>query len=258
MQEGPPPHLTMPITPAVRGVTALVATVCAVALAAVFPGHAAAHDAHTALPEGFVARVGDVQGADGDPVELDAVSFAVAPTGMAITATNTTDSVLEIAGEQAGEPLLRVTATEASVNERSPQAAGVEGASVSPDAAADLLDLLWKRSQPSWVALPRGGSVTFVDHRAVPDHPPVRAEHSVGDVVSTWKLPFTYDGTAYTLRGDVVMTQAPPAVPWPALGAAAASIAAAVLLARRRRQRSSGTITNLTRAEEREPHGIRR
>ncbi|MPZ72374.1 MAG: hypothetical protein GEU74_03965 [Nitriliruptorales bacterium] len=85
---------------------------------------AAAHEDHTGLPDGFAAQVTDMQDAERLAAELDRVAFSVTTDGTAVTVTNETASLLEVAGEQAGEPLLRLTADEATVNDRSPQAAG--------------------------------------------------------------------------------------------------------------------------------------
>jgi hypothetical protein len=65
---------------------------------------AAAHDGHSALPEGFRAEVVNITDSDGRVALLDGVAFAVAPDGMEVTVTNRGDAVVEVTGEQAGEP----------------------------------------------------------------------------------------------------------------------------------------------------------
>jgi hypothetical protein len=163
-----------------------------------------AHEGHSALPEGFRAEVVTITTADGEPATLPGVAFAVDDDGMGLTVENSTPTVLEVMGERAGEPLVRVTARAASVNETSPQAADVTGARVDPDAVAPLVDLAWGRVEPVWVALPAGGTVSFVDHRAAPGHPPDRAEHRAGDVAGEWRVAFSYDGEPYQANGRIV------------------------------------------------------
>ena len=207
----------------------------AVAGVVLLPAAAAGHEGHTALPGGFEARTSHIADADGAEVELDGVSFTVAPTGDALTATNTSTATLEVSGEQASEPLVRISADDAAVNEASPQAAGVEGATVDPSEAAELLDLLYKRADATWIPLARGGSVTFMDHRAVPGHEPVRGEYELGDVVHEWKVPFTYDGEPYTLHGNVTAVEAPATFPWIVAGILGiAAVIAAIWFWRRR------------------------
>jgi hypothetical protein len=202
----------------------------AAAAALLLPTAAAAHEGHTALPPGFEAQTLQIADAKGAKTSLDGVSFTVAPTGDSVTATNTSDAVLEVSGEQAGEPLVRVSASDAEVNESSPQAVGIEGAAVDPEAAAELLDLLYKRAESHWVPLARGGSVTFMDHRAVPGHPPIRAEHELGDVIHEWKVPFTYDGTTYALLGNVTAVEAPATFPWIPVAIAVALVGAGLVV----------------------------
>jgi hypothetical protein len=230
------------VTPAVhsrlRWLQAL-ATVGMVAAALVASAAgAAAHEGHGPLPEGFRAEVAGVVDGDGAAAQLPGVAFAVEPDGIGVTVTNTGDQELVVAGEQAGEPLLRLTAAAASVNAASPQAVDVEGASVDPEAAASLMDLVWERVEPQWVALPSGGSVTFIDHRAAPAHVPDRGEFATGDVAGEWRMDFTHDGVPYTVDGRIVAVDVPGGAVRIALGllaAAALLVGATIVRARRRR-----------------------
>jgi hypothetical protein len=196
-----------------------------------------AHDGHEPLPEGFRAEITRVVDASGAEVSLEGVTFAVAPGGIGATVTNSGERLLEVVGEQGGEPLLRVTATEAAVNETSPQAADVEGAVVDPAAVASLQDLAWGRVPPVWVPLSAGGTVTWIDHRAAPGHPPARADFSTGDVAAEFQMGFLYDGESYQALGQVVAVPGGDAgVPWLPIGAGAlVLIAVGVAVLNRRR-----------------------
>ena len=177
--------------------------VAAVTTLGLLAAPAAAHQNHSPLPEGFRAEATGITDARGTPVALDDVAFRVAADGVGLTVTNRTATVLEITGEQAGEPVVQVTATSAVVNEVSPQAAGVEGATVDPAAAAPLTDLVRGQVPPRWLSLPTAGEVTLMDHRAAMEAP-VRSEYDTGDVVGDWKVAFTYGGRPHLLMGRVV------------------------------------------------------
>lgn len=186
------------------------------------PAGAAAHQGHPPLPDDLRAAVTELRPEAGEAVDLEGVTFAVAPGGIGLTVTNTGTGVLEVTGEQAGEPLLRVTDDKAWVNQTSPQAKDVAGAMVDPEAVAELIDLLWDRVPADWVRLPDGGSATVIDHRGAPGHRPDPG-YQVGDVVGDFGIDFTYDGEPYRATGTITAVT-PPAVesPWrPALFAGA-------------------------------------
>lgn len=168
---------------------------------------AAAHNGHAALPDGFRASVTSYVDAQGRAADLPGIDFVVAEGGIGLTVTNTTSRVVEVTGEQAGEPLVRVTADRAAVNQASPQAADVEGATVDRAAAAELLDLVWQRAPADWVALPRAGTVTVLDHRGAPGHAPVRSDYDTGDVAAEFGIDFTVDGTPYRALGAITAVE---------------------------------------------------
>ena len=163
---------------------------------------AAAHAEHSPLPDGFEARVTDVIDAAGNPAS-PGPEFAMAADGARVSVTYAGAEELIVFGEQTSEPLVRITAGVAAVNAASPQAVQVEGATVDPAAAAELIDLVWERVPPAWEPL-TGATVAFMDHRAVPGHAPVRGDFRDGDVAASWSIPFTVGGTEYSLTGDVV------------------------------------------------------
>lgn len=158
-------------------------------LLVVLAAPAVAHNGHEPLPDGFRAQITAIVDEGGKPVDLPGVDVDVATAGIGLTVSNSTARPLELAGEQAGEPLVRVTADSAQVNQASPQAADVEGATVDAAAVADLMDLAWKRAKADWVALPEGGRISMIDHRGAPGHPPVRAEYASGETVGTFNIP---------------------------------------------------------------------
>lgn len=187
----------------------LAAVTAAMILATVlFARPAHAHDGHQPLPDGFRAAVTGMTDAEGATAVLDDVGFQIEPQGIGLTVTNRGPRLLEVTGEQAGEPLLRLTADRAWVNQASPQAVDVRGADVDPAAAAALIDLVWKRAPADWVALPDGGSVFVMDHRGAPGHAPARADYETGAQVAQFGVGFTYDGSDYRAVGTI--TAVPP------------------------------------------------
>lgn len=170
-------------------------------------GPAAAHAEHSPLPEGFEARITGVTDAAGSPASPGA-QFTMAADGARVSVTYTGADELVIYGEQAAEPLVRITGGVAAVNAASPQAVQVEGATTDPAAAAELMDLVWERVPPAWEPL-TADTVAFMDHRAVPGHPPVRGDFEEGDVAAGWSIPFTIGGTDYNLTGEVVAVAVP-------------------------------------------------
>ena len=198
------------------------------------PAVASAHEGHAALPDDLRAQITQLQDASGRPADLPGVTFSVAPGGIGLTVRNTGSQVVEVTGEQAGEPLLRVTADKAWVNQASPQAKDVAGATVDPDAAGELIDLLWDRVPADWVPLPEGGSVFLLDHRGAPGHAPAPG-YGVGDVVGEFGIDFTIGGTAYAAAGAITAVT-PPETPglstlWITAGIVVAA-ALALMLAR--------------------------
>jgi hypothetical protein len=179
-----------------------------VALLVVTATPADAHAEHGALPEGFEARITQVVDGAGD-VAAPGPEFAVAADGARVTVSYRGDEELVVFGEQANEPLLRIIHGIATVNSASPQAVQVEGADVNPAAAAELIDLVWDRAPAVWEPVTTGATVSFMDHRAVPGHSPVRADYRAGDVAATWNIPFTVDGVEYSLTGEVVAAEVP-------------------------------------------------
>jgi hypothetical protein len=167
-----------------------------------------AHAEHGALPEGFEARI--TQMVDGaGAVAAPGPEFAIAPDGARLTVSYRGADELVVFGEQANEPLVRISDGVATVNAASPQAVQVDGADVDPAAAAELIDLVWERAPAVWEPLTTGGTVSFMDHRAVPGHTPVRADYGSGDVAANWDIPFTVGGVEYSLTGEVVATEMP-------------------------------------------------
>jgi hypothetical protein len=226
----------------------LLAFVAALGALLLTASPAGAHAGHQSLPEGFVPEIVAVLDEAGNVVTLPDVVFTVAADGIGATVTNTGERVVEVLGEQGGEPLIRVTASEAWVNEVSPQAVDVEGAVVDPDAVASLQDLAWGRVPPTWVALPAGGTVSWIDHRAAPGHPPVRADYSAGDVAAEWWLGFSHDGGAYRLQGQIVAVavDGEGGAPWRSIGVIVGLLllvggSAALILERRRLRRARQT-----------------
>jgi hypothetical protein len=179
-----------------------------VALLVVTATPADAHAEHGALPEGFEARITQVvDGAGG--VAAPGPEFAIAPDGARVTVSYRGADELVIFGEQANEPLVRISDGIATVNAASPQAVQVEGADVDPAAAAELIDLVWDRAPAVWEPVTTGATVSFMDHRAVPGHSPVRADYRPGDVAANWSIPFTLGGAEYSLTGEVVAAEVP-------------------------------------------------
>lgn len=188
------------------------ACLAAVGLLVVTAGPAHAHADHPPLTEDFHAHITQVTAEDGTavaPDDLDGINFAISPNGNRVTVTNEGDGELIIPGEQAVEPLLRLTSDGVDVNAASPQAVLVEGTDVDPATAADLLDLVWDRVEPDWVPVTDASTVSFLDHRAVPGHPPERSRFATGDVVTTWRIPFILEGSPYVLNGEVVAAEVP-------------------------------------------------
>lgn len=174
-----------------------------VATAAPANGHAE----HEPLPDGFQAQITQVLGPDGQPAPAAGPEFTMAPDGGRLSVSYRGAEELIIFGEQANEPLVRIAGGVAHVNAASPQATKVDGASVDPAAAAELIDLVWDRVPPAWEPITSGATVSFMDHRAVPGHPPVRADYREGEVAATWSIPFSLDGADYTLNGEVVAVE---------------------------------------------------
>jgi hypothetical protein len=171
---------------------------------------AEAHAQHQQLSEGFEARIAGVVDAQGAPASPD-LQATMAADGTLVTVTYDGPAELVVLGEQASEPLIRMSGGRAQVNASSPQAVQVRGADVDPAMAAELIDLVWERAPEQWVALDEGSTVSFMDHRAVPGHPPLREEFSAGEIAAEWRIPLLLDGAGYSLTGDVVAVGAAPA-----------------------------------------------
>jgi hypothetical protein len=203
------------------------------------------HEGHQALPDGFRAQIAGIEDAEGGRTTLEGIEFDVVADGTALTVTNATDAVLEVTGEQAVEPLVRLSSGRADVNERSPQAATVQGATVDASAVAELLDLIHQRAEPRWVALPAANAVTFMDHRATLGHAPVRADYDTGEVAGAWSVRFSVGGVPYTLVGEVVaVAPAAGGPPWVAIAAATAGLIAVLAIALNRRSAHEGSTTS--------------
>jgi hypothetical protein len=85
---------------------------------------------------------------------------------------------------------------------------------------------------PEWKPVADGGRYAWHDHRVhwMAGSRPPGAEP--GDVVQSWTVPLTVDGTATEVTGELVLVARVSPVPWIALGMAGA--AAVVVLGRRR------------------------
>jgi hypothetical protein len=217
-------------------VTACTALMLMLAMA----GAAAAHAGHKPLPEGFASRVVGIVDLAGAPVDLPQLTWQPAVNGIGLSVVSTDARVVQIAGEQAGEPFLRVSADLVEVNARSPQAADVEGSGVDPAAAAELVDLLQGNAPPEWVRLEDVGTAAWIDHRPIGHaHAPDRSAYRSGERSEEWEVAFSLDGVPHRLVGEVIATGPDPGAPWLLLGAGAlglAAMAAGGLVWRRRRR----------------------
>ena len=192
-------------------------------------GPAWAHVDHPPLPAGLRADITGIADAQGGEVSLDDVTINVAPDGSRLTLSNRGRTPLVLLGEQAGEPVVRLTAQSAEVNATSPQAKEVEGAVVDAEAEADILDLFQGEAPAQWVPLADGATVTLGDHRGAPEEAAGGGSFSVG---------FLYGGERYDARGTLTVVDVPgPAPAFVAVTGALAALAvvAVVILVRRRR-----------------------
>ena len=87
-------------------------------------------------------------------------------------------------------------------------------------------------AEPAWETVADGGTYAWHDHRIhwMSGSRPPGAEP--GDVVQSWTVPLTVDGTATEVTGELVLVARVSPVPWIVLGIAGA--AAVVVLGRRR------------------------
>ena len=98
--------------------------------------------------------------------------------------------------------------------------------------AVDLPSRADDEAAPDWERVGSGGAYAWHDHRI---HWMGRSEPpgiGPGDVVQTWAVPLTVDGTPTEIRGELVLADTVSPLPWIALALAAA--AAVVVSARRR------------------------
>jgi hypothetical protein len=210
-------------------------------------GAVAAHAGHKPLPEGFASKVVGVMDLAGAPVDLPGVTWQPAGNGMGLSIASADARVVQIAGEQAGEPLLRVSAELVEVNARSPQAADVDGSGVDPARAAELVDLLQGNAPPEWVRLEAAGTASWLDHRPIGHaHEPDRSAYRSGERSEEWEVAFSVDGVPHRLVGEVIAVGDDPTSPWLLAGGAGAGLVLALAggvgwTVRRRRRASTPT-----------------
>ncbi len=98
--------------------------------------------------------------------------------------------------------------------------------------AVDLPARADTEADPEWEAVADGGTYAWHDHRIhwMAGSRPPGAEP--GDVVQSWTVPLTVDGTATEATGELVLVARVSPVPWIALGIAGAAVV--VVLGRRR------------------------
>ncbi len=190
-------------------VVALVAlaTVLAVLFALINPAPAAAHIAGSGgSPSNYRTEVTAIRPA------VPSVAVTVGPGGQWVRVTNQGAAELVILGYR-GEPFLRLSQNQVEVNELSSTAAETgqtRGIPASQDPA----------TEPRWVQLRDGDSVTWTDARI---EPPLESQPASG----FWELPLVVDGQQATVLGTRELI--PPPSPWPwvaGLGLLAAAIAA--------------------------------
>ena len=167
---------------------------------------------YLSLIRGVVVGDGTTPG-EGDPIELDGVTWQILGNDALLEVRNDTGTELTVPGYQ-GEPYLRVGPDGVYENRNSP------AVYLSSDrfAQTPVPDFAGPDKEPNWVRVSGASTYAWHDHRIhwmAPTLPPqVKVDATRPVKVNDWAVPFQIDGRELAVEGTLRWEPPPSWIPW--------------------------------------------